>query len=238
MRRIFMTLRLDVPELRGSLVRLERLSVRHADELAEAAAQDRSAFGFTWVPDGTAEALQYVRAQLRRAADGEMIPFALVSSVDGRAIGSTSFFNFRSLPGRDGPFAVEIGFTWLAGPAQRTGINAEAKFLLLGYAFEQLGVARVEFKTDARNQRSRRALEGLGARFEGVLCSFSASWAPGEEGQLRDSAMFSVTAPEWPGCREHLRRRLARAGCAPLAGTAGWAAPPRPHLGASTAGAA
>ena len=206
-----MTLRLDVPELHGSLVRLERLAVRHADELAEAAAVDRSAFRFTWVPDGKAEAEEYVRAQLRRAEAGEMIPFALVSTADGRAVGSTSYFEFRSLPGRSEPFAVEIGFTWLAAPAQRSGINVEAKLLLLSYAFEQLGVTRVQFKTDARNQRSRRALEGLGARFEGVLRSFSQSWAPGEDGLLRDSAMYSVTAAEWPSCREHLRQRLGRA---------------------------
>ena len=139
-----------------------------------------------------------------------MIPFALVSAAGGRAVGSTSYFEFRSLPGRSGPFAVEIGFTWLAAPAQRRGFNVEAKFLLLSYAFEQWGVARVQFKTDARNQRSRRALEGLGARFEGVLRSFSQSWAPGEDGLLRDSAMYSVTAAEWPSCREHLRRRLRR----------------------------
>jgi N-acetyltransferase len=209
MRSIFMSLRLDVPELHGSLVRLERLSVRHADELAAAAA-DRAAFGFTWVPDGKAAALDYVRTQRGRAQAGEMIPFAQVSIADGRAVGSTSYFNFRALPGRDSPFAVEIGFTWLAAAAQRTGINAEAKFLLLRHAFEQLGVARVEFKTDARNQRSRQALAALGARFEGVLYSFSPSWAPGEAGRLRDSAMFSVTAADWPGCREHLRRRLDR----------------------------
>jgi N-acetyltransferase len=106
------------------------------------------------------------------------------------------------------------GFRWLAGPAQRSGVNVEAKLLLLTYAFEQLGVERVEFKTDARNERSRRALDGLGARFEGVLRKFSQSWAPGEDGLLRDSAMYSVTAAEWPSCREHLRRRLGRA--APL----------------------
>jgi RimJ/RimL family protein N-acetyltransferase len=210
MRRIFMTLHLDVPELHGSLVRLEKLAVRHADELAEAAAGDRSAFGFTWVPDGKAETREYVRTQLRRAEAGEMIPFAQVSISGGRAVGSTSYFEFRSLPGRSGPFAVEIGFTWLGGPAQRSGINVEAKLLLLSYAFEQWGVARVQFKTDARNQRSRRALEGLGARFEGVLRSFSQSWAPGEDGLLRDSAMYSVTAAEWPSCQEHLRQRLRR----------------------------
>jgi RimJ/RimL family protein N-acetyltransferase len=73
-----------------------------------------------------------------------------------------------------------------------------------------LGVARVDIKTDARNERSRRAILGLGARFEGVLRSWSESWAPGEEGRLRDSAMYSVIAAEWPSCEKHLRDRLGR----------------------------
>jgi RimJ/RimL family protein N-acetyltransferase len=202
-----MTVPLDVPELSGSVVRLEKLAVRHAADLAEAAAGEREAFGFTWVPHGEAAVLDYVRTQLGRVG---MIPFAQVSTGTGRAVGSTSLFNFRALPGRAGPFAVEIGFTWVAGAAQRTGVNVEAKLLLLTYAFEQLGVERVEFKTDARNERSRRALAGLGAQFEGVLRRFSQSWAPGEDGLLRDSAMYSVTAAEWPACREHLRGRLGR----------------------------
>jgi RimJ/RimL family protein N-acetyltransferase len=206
-----MSLHLHVPALQGVLVRLERLSVHHADELAAAADYDRSAFGFTWVPRGKAEAQEYVRTQLSRARSGELVPFAQVSAADGRAVGCTSYFNFRSLPGAAAPFAVEIGFTWLAAPAQRSGINIEAKLLLLRHAFERLGVARVDFKADARNERSRRAIEGLGARFEGVLRSFGPSWAPGEQGLLRDSAMYSVIAPEWPSCEDHLLERLGTA---------------------------
>jgi N-acetyltransferase len=202
---------LDVPALHGALVRLERLSGHHADELAAAASHDRSAFAFTWVPHGKAEAKEYVRTQLGRAQKGELVPFAQVRAADRRAVGSTSYFNFRSLPGSAAPFAVEIGFTWLAAPAQRSGINIEAKLLLLTHAFERLGVARVDFKTDARNERSRRAIEGLGARFEGVLRSFGPSWAPGEQGLLRDSAMYSVTASEWPSCQDHLLERLGTA---------------------------
>ena len=121
-----MTPHLDVPALHGALVRLERLSGHHIDELA-AAGYDRSAFGFTWVPRGKAEAEEYVRTQLSRAQNGELVPFAQVRTADGRAIGSTSYFNFRSLPRSTTPFAVEIGFTWLAAPAQRSGINIEAR---------------------------------------------------------------------------------------------------------------
>lgn len=141
-----MSLHLDVPALHGALVRLERLSAHHADELAEAADYDRSAFDFTWVPHGKAEATEYVRTQLSRARSGELVPFAQVRTADGRAVGSTSYFNFRSLPRSTAPFAVEIGFTWLAASAQGSGINIEAKLLLLSHAFERLGVARVDFR--------------------------------------------------------------------------------------------
>jgi len=141
-----------------------------------------------------------------------LVPFAQVRLSDGRAVGCTAYWDPRVWPGRSELSAVEIGFTWLAASAQGTGINVEAKFLLFEYAFEQLGVARVDLKTDARNDRSRRAIEGLGARFEGVLRSWSQSWVRGEEGRLRDSAMYSVIASEWPSCRDHLRERIDRAG--------------------------
>ncbi|WP_250008619.1 GNAT family N-acetyltransferase [Actinoplanes sp. M2I2] len=107
-------------------------------------------------------------------------------------------------------FAVGVGFTWLAASAQGTGINREAKFLLFGHAFEQWRVARVDLKTDARNARSRAAIESVGARFEGVLRSWSPSWAPGEEGRLRDAAVFSIVAAEWPECRARLAQRLGQ----------------------------
>src|ERR1019366_9459993 len=97
---------LDVPALHGALVRLERLSGHHADELAAAADYDRSAFGFTWVPRGKAEAKEYVRTQLSRARSGELVPFAQVRTAAGRAVGRTPYFNFRSLPRTTPPFAA------------------------------------------------------------------------------------------------------------------------------------
>jgi N-acetyltransferase len=127
-----------------------------------------------------------------------------------RLHGCTSFFNPRTWPGREELIAIEIGWTWLAASAQRTGINAEAKLLLLTYAFETLKVARADLKTDARNQRSRQAIEHLGARFEGVLRNWSPSRAPGEEGSLRDNAIFSVTVAEWPTVKSSLAKRVAR----------------------------
>ena len=131
-----------------------------------------------------------------------------VRQVDGRAVGCTTYWDPRFWPGRSELSAIEIGWTWLAASAQQTGINAEAKLLLFAHAFETLGVVRVDLKTDARNEQSRRAIERLGAHFEGVLRHWSPSHAPGEDGLLRDSAMFSVTATEWPATRATLRRRL------------------------------
>ena len=209
-----MSLLLDIPLLHGTLVRLEPLSNHHAADLAVAAEEDRSAYGFTWVPRGS-EMEDYLGAQFRRVEDGKFAPFAQIRLTDERAVGCTAYWDPRPWPGRSEPFAIEIGFTWLATSAQGTGINVEAKLLLFRYAFERLGVARVDLKTDARNERSRRAIEGLGAHFEGVLRSWSRSWASDEEGRLRDSAMYSVIASEWPSCEGHLQERLGRFGGVP-----------------------
>ena len=199
---------LDVPLLSGSLVRLEPLSTSHVPDLAAAAEENRAEYGFTWVPRA-AEVGDYVRDQRERSG---LTPFAQVRVADGRAVGCTAYWDLRTWPGRDSLRAVEIGFTWLAASAQGTGINAEAKLLLLTYAFEALGVVRVDLKTDARNERSRRAIAALGAQFEGVLRNWSASWAAGEEGKLRDSAMFSVVAGEWPAVKSSLAARVASYG--------------------------
>jgi RimJ/RimL family protein N-acetyltransferase len=197
----------NVPVLEGSLVRLEPLAARHAQDLAAAAEEDRGSYGFTLVPRGS-EIGGYLDAQFGRTAQG-LIPFAQVRQADGRAVGCTAFWDQRCWPGRDDLRAIEIGFTWLSASAQGTGINAEAKLLLMSHAFDRLRVARVDIKTDARNMRSRRAIEALGATFEGVLRNWSMSWAPGEEGLLRDSAMYSVIAPEWEAVRTRLTARLA-----------------------------
>jgi N-acetyltransferase len=201
----------NVPVLHGALVRLEPLSGHHAADLAQAAEEDRRAYGFTWVPRGD-EIDDYLHSLFQRAVEGKLIPFAQIRLTDQRAVGCTAFHNPRTWPNRPETSAVEIGWTWLGATAQRSGINIEAKLLLFTYAFEELGVARVDIKTDARNEKSRHAIEGLGAHFEGVLRSWSESWAPGEDGLLRDSAMYSVIAAEWPSCRQHLRDRLARFG--------------------------
>ncbi|MFF7646725.1 GNAT family N-acetyltransferase [Streptomyces canus] len=203
-----MSFQLEGPVLAGALVRLEPLDHTHTADLAVAAEEHRGTYAYTWVPRAH-EVGDYVDAQLARAATGRLAPYAQVSVATGRAVGATSFWEPRCWRSDDRLDAVEIGFTWLAASAQGTGINAEAKLLLFRHAFEEWGVSRVDLKTDARNERSRAAIQSVGARFEGVLRNWSRSWAPGEDGLLRDSAIFSVTAEEWPGCRGRLDERVA-----------------------------
>jgi RimJ/RimL family protein N-acetyltransferase len=200
--------RLEGPVLEGALVRLEPLDHRHARDLAMAAEEDRSSYGYTWVPTA-AEVGQYIEAQLARAGTGMLAPYAQVAKSSGRAVGATAYWEPRLWPEKGHLCAIEVGFTWLAPSAQGTGVNVESKLLLFRHAFENWGAARVDLKTDARNSRSRAALEGVGARFEGVLRNWSRSWAPGEDGRLRDSAMYSIIATEWPDCRSRLEERLA-----------------------------
>lgn len=200
--------RLEGPVLEGRLVRLEPLEHRHAADLAVAAEEERDTYGLTWVPRAD-EVGGYIDAQLARAATGRLAPYAQVSVATGRAVGATSYWEPRCWRSDDRLDAVEVGFTWLARSAQGTGINAEAKLLLFRHAFEVWGVSRVDLKTDARNSRSRAAIQSVGARFEGVLRNWSRSWAPGEEGRLRDTAIFSVTAGEWPERRGQLEERVA-----------------------------
>ncbi|MGW2932890.1 GNAT family N-acetyltransferase [Streptomyces sp. NPDC001156] len=204
-----MTFKLEGPVLEGTLVRLEPLEHRHAADLAVAAQEDRDTYAYTWVPAGD-EVGDYIDAQLARAATGRLAPYAQISLGTGRAVGATSYWEPRSWLSDDRLDAIEVGFTWLARSAQGTGVNAESKLLLCRHAFEEWGVSRVDLKTDARNSRSRAAIESIGARFEGVLRNWSRSWAPGEEDRLRDSAIYSITAEEWPECRSRLETRVAR----------------------------
>jgi N-acetyltransferase len=185
--------------LRGALVRLEPLTEGHVPGLTLAAEEDRSAYGYTMVPRA-AETAAYVRDLLAR--DGAT-PFVQVRVADGAPVGCTGYLSPRAWPGREELFAVEIGGTWLAASAQRTGINAESKLLLMTHAFEALGVARVDFKTDARNQRSREAIERLGARFEGVLRNWGRPGCPARKAN-------SVTAPSFPLLPPNGRRSSLR----------------------------
>jgi N-acetyltransferase len=183
----------------GSLVSLEPLAERHEAGLRAAAADPRI---FAWMPYRLSEPAMFdvwfagVRAASER---GEMATFATVSRADGTPIGSTSY-----LAPRPQDRSVEIGGTWLAPAAWGTGANVEAKLLMLAHAFDVLGCVRVELKTDARNERSRRAMEALPAQFEGIHRQHMVL----PDGTLRDSAWYSVVDREWPDVRANLERRL------------------------------
>jgi RimJ/RimL family protein N-acetyltransferase len=187
--------------LEGRLVVVEPLGRGHEEGLWEAA-QDTDVW--RWLPVNAIAERDAFRAwldeALERAAAGLDVPFAVLDAGSGAPLGSTRYLALR--PEHRG---LEIGWTWLARSAWGTGANAEAKLLLLGHAFETLGCLRVEFKTDALNERSRAALEALPARFEGVFRKHMLV----RDGQLRDSAWYAITDDEWPAVKANLERRLA-----------------------------
>jgi RimJ/RimL family protein N-acetyltransferase len=201
-------MRLSPVVLADSLVRLEPLTPGHADAMRAAVDVSRETFGYTTVP--TVESVEeYIATHLERQATGTSLLFAQFDAASGRLIGHTSYLNARQWPGRERLMAVEVGSTWLVPSAQGTAINSASKLLLFTHAFETLGAQRVELKTDARNARSRAAIAAVGGRFEGVLRNWQPSAVPGEEDLLRDTAMFSITAREWPETKAALGARLA-----------------------------
>ncbi len=201
--------------LQGKRVRLEPLEHRHVDGLVAAAADDASLYRWSPVPRGKGEAMNYVETALAWRDAGTAMPFAIVRVEDGMVIGSTRFWNLErwSWPqghpsyGHGVPDACEIGYTWLARSAVRTAVNTEAKLLMLTHAFDVWRVLRVCFHTDARNQRSRAALERIGGQFEGILRShrMAADYIP------RDSVRYSIVASEWPAVKQQLLQFLDRA---------------------------
>lgn len=202
---------LQPPTLTGSLVRLEPLSTDHVEALAAAAGERSFGYDYTAVPAGLEATAGYVTGLLAAGGRGETVPFAQIRRYDDRAVGVTRFLTLRYDGSRPTPYAVEIGGTWLGASAQRTGLNREAKRLLLTHAFDAWQVGRVDLKTDERNAQSRAGIAGLGARFEGILRSWQPSQVAGEAGLLRNTAMYSITAEEWPGVRERLAARRSHA---------------------------
>ena len=198
--------------LQGGHIRLEPLDHRHVDGLAAASAVDPSLYQWSPVPQGKAEATRYVETALAWRDAGTAVPFAIARLSDGIVIGSTRFWNLERWAwpqghprhGRSAPDACEIGYTWLTRSAIRTAANTEAKLLMLTHAFETWHVLRVCFHTDARNQRSRAALERIGGKFEGILRAhrMAADYIP------RDSMRFSIVTADWPEVNERLNRLL------------------------------
>jgi len=203
-----MSAKLTVPLLVGTHVRLEPLDSTHVEGLVGAANGDRSSYGYTFVPTTRDEMANYVDDLLGQHENGLSVPFAQVDVQSQRVVGATRFMTIRTRENESTPYAVEVGGTWLTGSAQRTAINSEAKLLLFTYAFDTWNVGRVDLKGDARNTRSRNAMARIGATFEGVLRQWQPSMVAGEEKQLRDTAMYSVTADEWPTVRSNLEMRI------------------------------
>lgn len=202
-------MRLEPFTLTGTHVQLEPLTRHHAAELLAAGNQDRSTYGYTPVPADEAEMDGYIDWLLGDAQRDVVVPFVQRRMADGAAVGCTRFLNVTWYSGRDSPAEVEIGGTWLAADAQRSSINTEAKLLLLTQAFERWNVFRVAICTDALNQRSRDAIERLGARFEGILRQHRASTGHlGRPGSARDTAAYSILPAEWPAIRATLKGRL------------------------------
>jgi N-acetyltransferase len=201
--------------LSGKHVRLEPLDHLHVDGLVAASAVDRSLYQWSPVPQGKIEATSYVDTALAWLNAGTAVPFATVRVQDGAVIGSTRFFDLERWAwppghprhGRAFPDACEVGYTWLTSSAIRTAANTEAKLLMLTHAFEEWQVLRVCFHTDARNQRSRAALERIGGRFEGILRAHRMA----ADFIARDSARFSIVAAEWPDVKQRLSRILDQA---------------------------
>lgn len=194
--------------LEGSIVTLEPLRAEHAGELWEAAQAPEI---WAWLANLNERQRfdRWLVPSLEAAEEGREGPFATRLNANGLLVGSSRFLNVRPADR-----VVEIGWTWLHPRAWRSGANVEAKLLMMRHAFETLGCARVEFKTDARNERSRSALAALPARFEGILRNHMIVPDVGQ----RDSAYFSVIDSEWPAVRRNLERRLGREGDSAEAG--------------------
>ncbi len=200
--------------LEGQFVRLEPLSEVHIPGLVEAAAVDRSNYQWTYTPDGLEQMTDYVRDALQKVATGAHVAFATVqrgAAAGGgpdRVVGATRFCEiayWQWPPGashqRHGiPDVVDIGFTWLAGSAQRTPLNTEAKLLMMTHAFEVWKVHRVALQTDVRNKRSWAAIERIGGQLDGIMRADR----PGSDDTVRTSARFSIVAEEWPSAKARL----------------------------------
>lgn len=194
-------MRVEPLTLRGAHVILEPLTMEHLNSLCEVGLNPELWRWTTNLVRSRNDLRLYVEIALREQAAGTALPFATIDTASGKAIGSTRFANIDRANRR-----VEIGWTWIGVPWQRTPANTEAKYLMLRHAFETLGCIRVEFKTDSLNVRSRNALIRIGAREEGTLRNHMLV----HDGRYRHSVYFSVIESEWPAVKELLEQKLSR----------------------------
>jgi N-acetyltransferase len=187
--------------LNGDRVRLVPLSMEHHDELV-AAVRDGELWSlwYTSAPEPENMAAEITR-RLALQQTGPMIPFAVINVSTGKAVGMTTYMNIDQTSRR-----VEIGSTWYAKSVQRTGLNTETKLLLLTHAFDTLHCIAVEFRTHIMNHQSRRAIERIGAKLDGILRNHSYA----RNGTLRDTVVYSIIAGEWPVVRAHLNGLMSK----------------------------
>ncbi len=208
----------DLFTLRGRFVHLLPMGIEHVDGLLDAASIDRSTFAYTPIPWDRPTMRAYVDKAIVNRESGTQYPFVTWSVDAGRIVGSTRFYDLtpwdwtslfpgsEELQRHDRPDVASIGYTWLDPTAQRSPVNTEAKLLMMTHAFEHWGVRAVRIQTDARNSRSRRAIERLGCSLDGVIRADR----PAADGSARDSAIFSMLDHEWPVHRSRLADRLRR----------------------------
>ena len=190
---------LSIPTLTGALVTLEPLAPEHAMELAEAVAEnDLHKVWYTRLPSPEGMGAE-IENRLAKHAAGEIVPWAIRRTSDGRPVGMTTFLNVRPDHRR-----LEIGSTWIAPSVQGTGLNTEVKLLQLTRAFETLNCIAVEFRTHWHNHRSRRAVAALGAKQDGVLRNHDL-W---RDGTMRDVVVFSIIESEWLTVKLSLTEKL------------------------------
>jgi RimJ/RimL family protein N-acetyltransferase len=186
--------------LEGKIIRLEPLARRHEKGLFEAARDERIWRWMHYDASVSGEAFHaWFEDALAASSAGMEAAFATVDAGTGKPVGSTRYLALRSEHR-----VLEIGWTWLAPAYWQSGDNVEAKLLMLEHAFEALGCLRVEFKTDAHNERSRAALAALPAQFEGIFRKHMLV----RGGERRDSAYYSIIDDEWPEIKDNLRRRI------------------------------
>lgn len=191
----------DEVTLTGNHVIVEPLGMRHESDLKEAAADgELHRLWYTMIPtpDGVGAEIER-RLALRES--GSMLPFAIVDKASGRAVGMTTYMHIDAVTKR-----VEIGSTWYRNAVQRSPLNTECKFMLLQHAFEKLGCVAVEFRTHYINIQSRRGIERLGAKLDGVLRAHMVL----DNGTLRDTAVYSIIANEWPTVKAHLTWQMEK----------------------------
>ncbi len=210
------------PLLEGRFVHLVPMGREHLDDLL-AAAGDRATFTFTPVPWDRRSMTAYIDKALDKRDQGSQVPFVTWSVEHQRIVGTTRLYDLDrwdwsdrlpaaggersedAPPGTHGRDEASIGYTWLHPMAQRTPVNSEAKLLMISHAFDRLDVRVVRIQTDARNARSRSAIERLGFSLDGIVRADR----PAADGGVRDTALYSMLSGEWPAYRQRLVERLA-----------------------------